>query len=212
MRISSFSRILPVLGAAAMIGCGYSFTQSLKPDTGNLSEIKTVAVAPFGNLSTSDEAGDVVSEMLTQAVLGKGKYKVIRSAHLAMNLKEVFKQERLILDREQAVRIGRAFKADAVLYGTVTEYWYLEERKYQPAPEREPAIGVNARLVDVRSGVVIGVASVSRTGGVMVHPFTKDEKKMEKIARRVSREVVDELFTGKVRVPKGKPPAAGEKK
>ena len=195
-----------------MIGCGYSFTQSLKPDTGNLSEIKTVAVAPFGNLSTSDEAGDVVSEMLTQAVLGKGKYKVIRSAHLAMNLKEVFKQERLILDREQAVRIGRAFKADAVLYGTVTEYWYLEERKYQPAPEREPAIGVNARLVDVRSGVVIGVASVSRTGGVMVHPFTKDEKKMEKIARRVSREVVDELFTGKVRVPKGKPPAAGEKK
>ena len=195
-----------------MIGCGYSFTQSLKPDTGNLSEIKTVAVAPFGNLSTSDEAGDVVSEMLTQADLGKGKYKVIRSSHLAMNLMEVFKQERLILDREQAVRIGRAFKADAVLYGTVTEYWHLEERRYQPAPEREPAIGVNARLVDVRSGVVIGVASVSRTGGVMVHPFTKDEKKMEKIARRVSREVVDELFTGKVRVPKGKPPAAGEKK
>ena len=198
MRKKDFFRLLhgAFIGVVAVVGCGYSLTQSLPPGPEEAKAIKTVAVVPFGNFTSAEGAGSVVGAMVAKALAETGRYKVITSKTVEKALKDSYRGE-YVLARDQAQKIGKAFKADAIVYGTVSEYWYLPERAYQPAPEREPAIGVNARVVDVKDGMVVAAVSISRTGGVFDSPFSSSEKKMRKLTRRVSREIVDQLFPGR---------------
>lgn len=198
MRKNDSFRLLngAVIGVVAIVGCGYSLTQSLPTRPEEANAIKTVAVAPFGNFTSAEAAGIVVGKMVARALAETGKYQVVTSETVEKALKGSYQGE-YVLARDQARKIGKAFKADAIVYGTVSEYWHLPERMYQPAPEREPAIGVNARVVAVEGGMVIGAVSISRTGGVFDSPFGSGEKKMRKLTRRVSREIVDILFPGR---------------
>ena len=68
-----------------------------------------------------------------------------------------------VVDRRLAQKIGKLLDVDGVFVGSVSEYWYrLDRRNYRDQGD-EPAVGINARLVDVASGEVIWASSHSRS-------------------------------------------------
>ena len=183
---------LPLFFVLVFSGCGSSFHQALKPSNQDLSEIKTVAVAPFANLSPSENADQIITELITQSLLERGRYSVIENQAVLKVIPSETGSSRL-LDRNQAQKIGQSLQADAVIYGTVSEYWYQEEKKYHPYPERNPAVAFHARLLDVESGAVIGAVSISRAGGGG-GLFRESAKQLYRTARQTSREAVAKLL------------------
>ncbi|MDD5223820.1 MAG: LPS assembly lipoprotein LptE [bacterium] len=177
--------------AVFFLGCGYSLRQTLPPTEVDLAQIKTVAVAPFTNLTSTKDAQKVIVELLVQSLFGGGKYSVVANDSV---LKAVPKAApNGIIDRTQAQKLGQSLKADAVIIGTVSEYWYQEEQKYYP--DREPAVGITARLVDVRSGAVIGAVSVSKTGGGAFQYLLSDNAgQLHQVAQKASEEVINALL------------------
>ena len=173
------------------LGCGYSLRQTLPPTEVELAQVKTVAVAPFTNLSSTKNAQKVIVELLVQSLFGGGKYAVVANDSV---LKAVPKTApNGVIDRTQAQKIGQALKADAVIIGTVSEYWYQEDQKYYP--DREPAVGITARLIDVKSGAVIGAVSVSKTGGgAFQYLFSDNAGQLHKVAKKASEEIINALL------------------
>lgn len=184
-------KLLILTLAVFFFGCGYSLRQTLPPTELNLAQIKTVAVAPFTNLSSTKGAQKVIVELLVQSLFGGGKYAVVANDSV---LKAVSKAaSNGAIDRTQAQKIGQSLKADAIIIGTISEYWYQEEQKYYP--DREPAVGITARLVDVRSGAVIGAVSVSKTGGgVFQYLFSDNAGQLHQVAQKASEEVINALL------------------
>lgn len=173
------------------LGCGYSLRQTLPPPEADLAQIKTVAVAPFSNLTPTKDAHKVIVELLGQSLVGGGKYAVVANDSV---LKAVPKAAQgSVIDRTQAQKLGQDLKADAVIIGTVSEYWYQEDQKYYP--DREPAVGITARLVDVKSGAVIGAISVSKTGGGAFHYlFSDNAGQLHQVAQKASEEIINSLL------------------
>jgi len=184
-------KLLILTLAVFFFGCGYSLRQTLPPTEVDLAQIKTVAVAPFTNLTSTKDAQKVIVELLVQSLFGGGKYAVVANDSV---LKAVPKAApNGVIDRTQAQKIGQSLKADAVIIGTVSEYWYQEEQKYYP--DREPAVGITARLVDVRSGAVIAAVSVSKTGGgAFQYLFSDNAGQLHQVAQEASDEVINALL------------------
>ncbi|MCX5858929.1 MAG: LPS assembly lipoprotein LptE [Proteobacteria bacterium] len=184
-------KLLILTLAVFFFGCGYSLRQTLPPTEVDLAQIKTVAVAPFTNLTSTKDAQKVIVELLVQSLFGGGKYAVVANDSV---LKAVPKAApNGVIDRAQAQKIGHSLKADAVIVGTVSEYWYQEEQKYYP--DREPAVGITARLVDVRSGAVIGAVSISKTGGGAFQYLLSDNAgQLHQVAQKASEEVINALL------------------
>lgn len=179
--------VLAVLSA----GCSYSFRQTLPTPPAEASGIRTIAVVPFTNLTQTENAGQVITDLLSRTLMTGGTYRVINHESVL----KVTPKDLSMLDRVQAQKIGQALQANAVLFGTVSEYWYQEEKRYSPYPEREPAVGINARLVDVQSGAVIGATSVSLTGGGgFTYLFSTTSKQLHRVAQDASAEVIKQLL------------------
>jgi len=184
-------KLLILTLAVFFLGCGYSLRQTLPSTEVDLAQIKTVAVAPFSNLTPTKDAHKVIVELLVQSLFGGGKYAVVANDSVLKAIPKAAQGG--VIDRSQAQKLGQSLKADAVIIGTVSEYWYQEEQKYYP--DREPAVGITARLVDVRSGAVIAAASVSKTGGgAFQYLFSDNSGQLHKVAKQASEEVINALL------------------
>ena len=172
-------------------GCSYHFRRVLPVPPPDLEGIKVVAVAPLTNLTTIPDAGLMVAEFLNLALTAQGLYSLIDADSVNGAIPE--EEKGTLVDRVRARTIGEVLNADAVIYGVVTEYWYQEDMKYYP--DREPALGISARLVEVKSGAVIGAVSVSRTGGgAFKYLFSDNRGNMSNITRQASEEVINALL------------------
>jgi len=84
---------------------------------------------------------------------------------------------------QRAKQLGAELGVDALIFGAVTEY------RYKRGLDEEPAVGITLRLMDVRSGQVLWVATVSRVGGCDI--FCKDS--LSRSAQAVCRDMASDL-------------------
>jgi len=178
--------------AVFFLGCGYSLRQTLPPPEADLAQIKTIVVAPFANLTGTKDAHKVIVGLLDEVLVSGGKYSSVSND---LVLKAIYKicANGAVIDRTQAQKLGQSLKADAVIIGTVSEYWYQEEQKYYP--DREPAVGITARLVDVKTGAVIAATSVSKTGGgAFQYLFSDNAGQLHQVAKKASEEIINALL------------------
>ena len=149
-------------------------------------------VAPFANLTGTKDAHKVIVGLLDEVLVSGGKYSSVSND---LVLKAIYKicANGAVIDRTQAQKLGQSLKADAVIIGTVSEYWYQEEQKYYP--DREPAVGITARLVDVKTGAVIAATSVSKTGGgAFQYLFSDNAGQLHQVAKKASEEIINALL------------------
>ncbi|GEM_PF-763817 len=144
-----------------MTGCGHNYVTARAVDDDNLSDIKSVAVLPFENMTKFHEAGKIVPDLLATELYISGRFKVMeRTEAVAICAEEGIRIPEA-MDAGYARTLGEKLGVDGVFIGSVSEYWY---RIYREEDEEvEPAVGINARLISVATGDVIWAASVTRS-------------------------------------------------
>jgi len=142
-------------------GCGHNYVSARAIEGDDLSEIKSVAVLPFENMTKFPEAGKIVPDLLATELYITKRFKVMeRTEAVATCAKEGIRIPEA-MDAGYARTLGEKLGVDGVFIGSVSEYWY---RIYREEDEEvEPAVGINARLISVETGDVLWAASVTRS-------------------------------------------------
>jgi len=125
-----------------------------------LAKAATLAVLPLENITDRAGAGTAVSAQLAKT-LQATRLKVIADDKTQKAYDQIDPGPKTAPDRILAMRVGQLVKADAVLYGSLTEVTSAPE-----APLNGSAIGLSLRIVEVASGRVIFSGSYTvRAGG-----------------------------------------------
>jgi len=174
----------------AVSGCGHTLERDFVESDSTIDNIKTVAVMPFENLTKFPDAGEIVAELFTTELYQSTHFKIMdrNQAKRIMREKKITPPQ--VIDRRFAQKIGETLEVDGVFFGSVSEYWYrLEQKKRRQAGE-EPAVGVNARLVDGESGNGVWASSHSRSSH---DALTADRDHINRVAQIVVANMVDGL-------------------
>ena len=144
-----------------MTGCGHNYITARVAPGEDISSMKSVAVLPFENMTKFYEAGKIVSDLLGTELYISGRFKVMeRTEAVAICAEEGIRIPEA-MDAGYAQTLGEKLGVDGVFIGSVSEYWY---RIYREEDEEvEPAVGINARLVNVKTGDVVWSASITRS-------------------------------------------------
>jgi len=144
-------------------GCGHALQRNYLKSPSDIHSIKSVAVLPFENLTKFPDAGQIVATLFTTELYQSTDLKIIDRNQARRIMRENKIGAPKVIDRRLAQKIGKLLEVDGVFVGSVSEYWYrLDRRNYRDQGD-EPAVGINARLVDVASGEVIWASSHSRS-------------------------------------------------
>jgi len=125
-------------------------------------EIQVVGILPLENLTDDPKAAQVVTDLLITELHHLKRFQVIGP----LELKRMFQEQGIhlpkIIDRAIATEIGRRIEADGIFIGSVSEYQY---QSGLPAKEEEeePVVGINLRLINVRTSTVVWGSSYARS-------------------------------------------------
>ena len=171
-------------------GCGHTLRRDYSASRDSFVSLETVAVLPFENLTQFPDAGEIVAELFTTELYRVDSFRVMDRNQVKRLMREKRITPPQVVDRRAAQQIGAELEVDAVLIGSVSEYWYrLERRSRRPGGE-EPAVGINARLVDVASGEVIWASSHSRSS---YDVFSADRDHLNRVAQITVANMVESL-------------------
>ncbi len=174
------------------LGCSHSLQRTYMAPNYVPTAMKKIVVAPFQNLTLYPDAGVIISDLIASEFTRRGGLMVVKREDVKRYLAER-KMKKGIIDRSRATEIGRALKADGVLYGSVSEYRYQETKERYP--DWEPAVGVNARLVNVKSGMVVWATSTNHSGGAaFTYLFHDTKEAFQNVAQETVREICSSLL------------------
>ena len=191
MRIDRTVKSALLLAAflAAVAGCGYKYISGYTSDPSELGRIRSIAVMPFENLARHYQAGLIAADLLGTELYISRRFRVMERSEVqklcgerGINLPES-------VDPEFAQEIGKMLGVDGVIIGSVSEYWYRVSREADE--DAEPAVGLNARLVDVATGEVLWACSATRSSYDF---FSAQKDPLNRVAQIVVREMVDMLI------------------
>lgn len=147
----------------------------------------TLTVLPLENMSDSTGATRTVDDMLAASLDNAARFRrVAREAADEKMGTEATPQ----IDRLAAREVGRRLGVDGVLYGTITEYGALSKT---PPGNQGSVFGLQLRLMDVRTGIIVWSALINRTSEKSL--FGKSLSASE-LALASTREVMAELTLG----------------
>lgn len=131
-------------------------------------EDKTQQSFSFGG--RSKHPGEGIADMLTTALFKTGRYDVIERDRLQEILAEQNLGTAGIVTPESAAEIGKALGADALVFGSVTEFGYRERdtggatRKLGIGVSSTTAeIGIDVRIVDATTAQILAADNVTKT-------------------------------------------------
>ncbi|WP_448204815.1 hypothetical protein [Azospirillum sp. sgz302134] len=172
---------LAVAVSACSIGQGTS--RNFPGDqAGVLPSGATVAVLPFENLTTHQNAGMIASELVSTELYRLNRVRVVEASRVRNRLIAAKVDVEKLTESTYAQEVGRTLGVDAVLIGSVTEYGY------QHGLREEPVVGINARLVRAADGAVLWASSQSQVGRGY---FARDS--VNNLAQRVVVRMLDGL-------------------
>ncbi|MGB9735746.1 MAG: hypothetical protein ACP5JP_05275 [bacterium] len=127
----------------------------------NLVRGTTIGVAPFQNLTSAGDAGDIVSNLIANTFAESRAFRVYGENLFKVRMPSAGLNPSLPVDRSISVKIGQQSGLNYVIFGSVIEY------DYQLTPQGTktlPIVGIDARIVDINSGRIIFAGSFIKEG------------------------------------------------
>jgi len=118
-----------------------------------------VAVLPFENLTNHPNAGLIAAQLMMTELYDRGLFQVQEETRTRKLLAELKIDPAHLTDIAAAQQAAGLLEVDALVIGSVSEFGY------QHGLREEPVVGLNARLVDGKTGAVLWASSHSATGG-----------------------------------------------
>jgi len=178
--IRGTGRFWAVIAATLMVFCGCSYHRGTVESGDILADGRHAAILPLVNLTTYPHAGRIVGDLLTTEMYASSGFRIMESTEMLDRLKGDEEDLDRVLDRTVARRIGARLGVDMVVFGSVTEY------RYKRGLDEDPVVGINIRMLDVKSGDILAVGSRSETGGC----FWFCEDSLNRLAQKVCRDLV----------------------
>jgi hypothetical protein len=169
---------LPYFGCAKRI-------QAFRHPEADLSAITRVAVIPFENLTSSQFAGEKVTAIYISELLMNVDIEIVEPGEL---IKALIAQNIVgtKLSLSEIKSVGRAVKADSLIFGSVQEYGQQRIRN-----ENYPVVSLNVRWVDVNTGTIIFMGTAAEEGSPKV-PIVDwgEERLFSVLTRKVCRKLI----------------------
>ncbi len=142
--------------ACVVVSCSAP-RQYVNPNV-DLSEMKTVAVLPFDNVSGDRSAGEKVLRIFVTELLATGSFDVLEPGSVV----RVLQNERIelaTLSGDDLKKLGKALNVQGIFIGTIIDY---EEGR--AAATTGGRVTIQLRLVDAASGKTFWNTSRSEAG------------------------------------------------
>lgn len=144
---------------------------------------RTAAVLPLVNLTAHPNAGRIVSDILSTELYGLKGYAFLETTAMLESLKGGEEDLDYVMDKAVARRAGKTLGVDTVFYGSVSEF------RYKRGLDQSPVVGVNLRMMDVKTGEVIWAASLTESSGC----FYGCDTSLNMLTQTLCRKAVQEL-------------------
>jgi len=151
--------VLVLCTALLATACSGSYHRQFIDAPGIVAGQRHVAVLPLVNLTAHPNAGRAVGDMLATEMYGLPGFTFLERTAMQEGIKGKDEDLEYVMDNAVARKLGQRLGVDTVVYGSVTEYGYKR------GIDQSPAVGVNLRMLDVKSGEVLWAASSSENGG-----------------------------------------------
>ncbi|UZP67401.1 CsgG/HfaB family protein [Desulfovibrio mangrovi] len=175
--------IITVLMLGALSACTASHQQHYVNTAAMPSGERTAAVLPLVNLTAHPNAGRIVSDILSTELYGLKGYTFLESTAMLESFKGGEEDLEYVLDKTVARRAGQTLGVDTVFYGSVSEF------RYKRGLDQSPVVGVNIRMMDVKTGEVVWAASMTESGGC----FYGCDTSLNMLTQELCQKAVQEL-------------------
>ncbi|WP_432736742.1 CsgG/HfaB family protein [Maridesulfovibrio sp. FT414] len=140
-------------------GCSGTYMKDYVQPQGIASDARLVAVLPLVNLTTTPNAGRMVSDLLSTELYSSTRFKIMESTEMLSRVKGDEDDLEFVMEDVVAQKMGHQLGVDTVIFGSVTEY------QYKRGINQSPTVGINLKMLDVPSGKILWASSSSKTGG-----------------------------------------------
>lgn len=151
-----------IVAAAALVatlaGCGGVVSREYLAPEKMRREIRSAAVLPLENLTAMQDAGKIVSDVLSTE-LASHSVTVVDRARAEASLGKMDMVSGGTVDRIAAQRLGEILGVDAVVYGSIAE---AADGTARPGP-RHADVGLTVRVLDVKTGGYLLAGSYTAT-------------------------------------------------
>jgi TolB-like protein len=181
-------KIVAAIAVLAQFSCGNSYKRVYIPNPDMVRRIKSIAIMPFENLTKFPDAGLIISDLCATEIYSLGKFVILERSQMQRLLTDRKIDMPEVIDRSLGEELGRVLGIEGVLFGSVSEF----RATSKPGEREEPAVGVNARLVDVKTGSVIWAASYSMTS----FEVFSEKDSINGVAQSLVRDMVESIGEG----------------
>lgn len=175
----------------ALCACNASRQQNYVNTAAMPSGDRTAAVLPFVNLTAYPNAGRIVADILSTELYGLKGYTFLESTALLESLKGGEEDLEYILDKAVAKRVGTTLGVDTVIYGSVSEY------HYKRGLDQSPVVGINIRMMDVKTGMVVWASSLTEAGGCFYGCDTSLNQLTQELCSKAVESISAAVVSGK---------------
>ncbi len=173
--------------ATALPLCGCTKrVQAFRHPEADLSAVTRVAVMTFDNLTSSQFAGEKVTTIYISELLMNVDIEIVEPGELtkALIAQNIVGTK---LSQSEIKAVGRAVKADTLVFGSVQEYGQQRIRN-----ESYPVVSLNVRWVDVNTGTIIFMGTAAEEGSPKV-PIVDwgEERLFSVLTRKACRKLIN---------------------
>lgn len=173
-----------------LLGCGFASYRE-KVDIFQGSRVRSVLVLPFINYSGVVNADTEVNNIFVAEFKKHSPGRVLGRRDVDNYLKKRGLKKKPLFDRKMSLTIGRLFKVDAVIYGTILSYM---SPAVKIGSDRYTSLSMNVRVIDVRSGRITKAYALSKD--VTPSPFTGVKKKFQITLNDSISDIVSDILKG----------------
>jgi curli biogenesis system outer membrane secretion channel CsgG len=150
------------------------------------SRARHAAVLPLVNLTSYPNAGRIVGDLLATELYALTDFRIMERTEMLETLKGAEEDLDQVLEKAVALKVGKSLGVDTVIYGSVTEY------AYKKGLDEDPVVGINVRMLDVKTEKILWAGSKSGTGGC----FWICEDSVNRLAQKVCHDMVLAMVKG----------------
>ena len=170
-------------------GCATS-KRSYKNNNMDFSSLKRVAVLPFKNLTSDDNAAERVRDSFMGMLLATNAVYVLPPGEVARGISRVGIHNPATPTAEEVKSLGRILKVQAVMTGVLKEYGTVHS-----GASAANVVGIQLQMLETQTGTIIWSGSSTKGGiGLSDRLFGGGGKPMNNVTEDAINDLLDQLF------------------
>ena len=190
MKLSTLSRIFPLLLLALSLAACASSEATYKNATMNFGAVQSVAVLPFENLTTDDDASARVRDTFMGMLLATEAMYVQPPGEVQRGIDRAGIPQPTQPPADKIQSIGKILGVDAVITGVLREYGQVRSGQTQAN-----IISLSLQLMEVETGTVVWSGAATK-GGITLSDslFGGAGDPMNEVTKEAVNDLLDQLF------------------